>query len=181
VTELEAPRRHGFHYALVVWFEVINGLVFSLPRFRFLNAIKSTVLRFAGAQVGRRVVYYPGVWIMPWKKLRVGDEVDLALGVIITTSGGVSIGARTLVGYRAQILSTNHRIPLGHDPIFSAGHESAPVHVGQDVWIGAQAIILPGVTIGNGAVVAAGSIVTRDVAPYTVVGGVPAKVIRIRK
>jgi acetyltransferase-like isoleucine patch superfamily enzyme len=172
--------RYPFHYGLVVWFETIMHVLFALPRFRLLNALKSTFLRIAGAEIGKRVVYYPGVWIMSGRGLKLGDDVDLALGVVVTTHGGVQIGHRTLVGYRAQILSSNHRIPAGRDPIFFAGHESAPIRIGNDVWIGAHAIVLPGVTIGDGAVVAAGSIVNRDVPPYEIVGGVPARMLRVR-
>ncbi len=155
-------------------------LLFALPRFRITNGAKSLFLKAMGARVGRRVVYYPGVWIAPGRNLVVGDDVDFALGVLVTTGGGVRIGHRTLIGYGAQILSGNHRIPGGRGRIFGAGHEFAPVLIGDDVWIGGRAMILPGVTIGEGAVVAAGSVVTRDVAPYTVVGGVPARVVKER-
>jgi acetyltransferase-like isoleucine patch superfamily enzyme len=137
-------------------------------------------LRIVGAKVGRRVVFYPGVWIAPGRKLVLGDDVDLATGVIVTTSGGVTIGARTLVGYRAQILSTNHVVPDGQADIFTSGHDRKPVCIGEDAWIGAQAIILPGVSIGKGAVVAAGSVVSKDVDAYTIVAGVPARLIRRR-
>ena len=126
-------------------------------------------------------MFYPGVWIAPGRNLRVEDDVDLALGVIITTSGGVTIGARTLVGYRAQIISANHRVPLGVERIIDAGHEKKQVVIGCDVWIGANSIVLPGVYVGEGAVVAAGSVVTKDVPPYSIVGGVPAKIISTRK
>ena len=54
----------------------------------------------------------------------------------------------------------------------------APIHIGRNVWIGANATVLPGVTVGDGAVVAAGAVVTKDVAPNTIVGGVPAKLIK---
>jgi acetyltransferase-like isoleucine patch superfamily enzyme len=125
-------------------------------------------------------VYYPGVWIVPGRGLALGDDVDLALDVLITTSGGVTIGDRSLIGYRTQILSGNHRIPVGKERIFGSGHVVEPVVIGADVWIGANCTILPGVSIGSGAVVAAGSVVTKDVGEYTVVAGVPAREIRCR-
>lgn len=169
-----------FHYALVVWYEVLLRLIFGLPRFRTVNALKAVFLRGMGARVGRRVVFYPDIWIAPGRNLVIGNDVDLALGVLITTSGGVEIGDRTLIGYRAQIISGNHRIPNEGQRIFDAGHVYGRVKIGKDVWIGANAIILPGVTIGDGAVVAAGSIVTKDVAPFGIVAGVPAKLVRKR-
>lgn len=165
---------------LVVSYEAMQQILFSLPRFRFLGIFKKAFLISNGAKVGKRCSFYPGVWIAPGRKLVLGDDVDLALGVIITTSGGVTIGDRTLVGYRAQIISANHVIPECRGRIFGAGHDKAPVAIGNDVWIGANSIVLPGVTIGDGAVVAGGSIVSKDVEPFTIVAGVPAKKVKDR-
>ncbi|WP_197325749.1 acyltransferase [Ralstonia solanacearum] len=167
-------------YFAVVVFETVMRLLFSLPRFRLANALKSGFLRLCGASVGRHVVFYPGVWICTGRNLRVGDHVDFALDVLVTSDGGVRIGDRTLIGYRSQILSSNHAIPPGRDRIFGAGHVRKAVEIGADVWIGANCVVLPGVTIGDGAVVAAGSIVTKDVPAYSVVGGCPAKPIKMR-
>lgn len=154
--------------------------LFALPRYRLLNSLKSFFLRCLKAKIGRRVVYYPGVWITPARNLTIGNDVDLALDVLITTSGGVFIGDRTLVGYRTQIISGNHIIPGDKAPIFNSGHEYKAVHISEDVWIGASCIIMPGVTIGVGAVVAGGSVVTKDVPDYSIVAGVPAKIIKDR-
>lgn len=145
-----------------------------------LNSVKSLFLRMSGATVGKRVIYYPGVFIAPGRNLHLGDDVDLATGVIITTRGGVSIGHRALIGYRTSIFSSNHHVPMGVGQIFESGHDFAEVKIGNDVWIGASCVILPGVTIGEGAVVGAGSVVTKDVAPFAMVAGVPAKLIRYR-
>ena len=169
-------------YALVVTIETASHLLFMLPRFRLLNGLKSLYLRILfGARIGRRVVYYPGIWIFTGRNLSLGDDVDLAKGVLITTDGGVSIGHRTLVGYGTLILSANHKIPAKPGRIFNAGHEKAAVTIASDVWVGANCTILPGMTIGEGAIIAAGSIVNKDVPPFSMVGGVPARVIRERK
>ena len=156
------------------------GYLFSLPRYRLLNRLKASFLRMNGAVIGKRVVFYPRVWISPARSLSIGDDVDLALDVVITTSGGVRIGDRTLVGYRTQILSANHTIPSEHGRACEAGHDKKPVVIGCDVWIGANCIILPGTTIGDGAVIGAGSVVTKPVEPFCVVAGVPARLIRRR-
>lgn len=167
-------------YIIVTSYEALMSLLFCLPRYRWCNAIKSSFLRCLGAKVGRRVVFYPGVWIVPGRNLVLGDDVDLSKDVIIHTTGSVSIGERTLIGYRTQILSGNHVIPpIGHR-IFDAGHDDKPICIENDVWIGANCLILSGVRIGEGAVVAGGSVVTKDVKPNTVVAGVPAKHINIR-
>lgn len=169
-----------FKAFFVVSFEMIMRFVFGLPRFKFINKLKALFLIVNGAKVGKRVVFYPGIWIMPGRNLILKDDVDLALGVLITTSGGVEIGARTLVGYRTQIISANHKIPQDKGMIFGSGHDMAKVTIGCDVWIGANSIILPGVSIGDGAVIAAGSVVNKDVEAHTIVGGVPAKKIKDR-
>lgn len=143
--------------------------------------MKSSFLRMLGARVGARVVFYPGVWIAPPSGLTLGNDVDLALGVLITTGGGVAIGDRTLIGYRTQILSANHSIPKRPARIFDAHHQKGRVSIGSDVWIGAQCVVLPGVSIGEGAVVGAGSVVTRDVAAWSIAVGNPATAIRHRR
>jgi len=134
-----------------------------------------------GAKIGKGVVIYPGVWISPGRNLVIGDEVDLSKDVLITTAGGVTIGDRTLIGYRTQILSANHQIPKVGVRIPVSGDVFAPVIIGKDCWIAAGCIVLPGVTIGDGAVVAAGSIVKDDIAANSIVAGVPAQFIRMRE
>ena len=165
---------------LVVSYECILVLLFALPRYPACNALKSAFLRLNGAQIGRRVIYYPGVWIAPGRNAVVGDDVDFALDVLVETSGGVQIGDRTLIGYGTKIFSSNHVIPPNQESIFFAGHDRKPIVIGKDVWIGANVIILAGRTVGDGAVIAAGSVVTKNVEPYTIVGGNPAKLIRRR-
>ncbi len=165
---------------LIVSYECILRLLFSLPRYPVFNMLKSTFLRANGATIGKRVIYYPGVWIAPGKNAVFGDDVDFALNVLVETSGGVTIGDRTLIGYGTMILSGNHVIPPNRQSVFGAGHDRKPVVIGKDVWIGANVIVLPGRTIGEGAVVGAASVVTKDVEPYTIVAGNPAKLIRHR-
>jgi acetyltransferase-like isoleucine patch superfamily enzyme len=137
-------------------------------------------MRLQGCEIGKHVVYYPGVWINPGMNIKLGDHVDLAKNVLITTKGGVEIGDRTLIGYNTQIFSVNHTIPEGRGKIFESGHTPAKVVIGKDVWIGAGVIILPGISIGEGSVVAGGSVVTKNVPEFTIVGGNPARILKER-
>lgn len=162
-------------------YEFISAIVFSLPRHQVFNIIKSNYMRIQGAKVGRNITFYPGIRINPCMKIHIGDYVDLAWDVIITTTGEVEIGDRALIGYRTQILSANHVIPENKGTIFGAGHIAKKVVIKNDVWIGANCVIVAGVTIGEGSVVAAGSVVTKDIPPFMIVGGVPAKIIKERK
>ncbi|NVK00691.1 MAG: acyltransferase [Oceanospirillaceae bacterium] len=165
---------------LVALYEFLVEVVFMLPRFPIINSLKSVLLRALGAQIGKHCVFYPGVWIMTGRGLVVGDRVDFARGVLITTDGGVVIGDRTLIGYGAKILSRNHVIPSVGRSFIDSGHVAKKVVIGKDCWIGANSIILPGVRLGDGVVVAAGSVVTKSQASNSIVGGVPAKLIRKR-
>lgn len=161
-------------------YESIAFLVFMLPRHKIFNLIKSNYLRIQGCQVGYGVTFYPGIRLSPGMNMQIGNHVDFAWGVIVTTKGGIKIGDRVLIGYNTQILSANHIIPPKRGKVFGSGHALKKVQIENDVWIGANCVVLPGVTIGTGAIVAAGSVVTKDVKPYTIVGGIPAKLIKER-
>lgn len=165
---------------ILITYETMMSLLFLLPRYSIFNYIKKVFLVLIGAKVGKRVIFYPGVWINTGRNLIIGDDVDFAKDVLITTEGGVEIGDRTLIGYRTQILSVNHSIPPVGERIPISGDVYKTVHIANDVWIGAGCIILPGVTIGEGAIIAAGSVVTKDIQENTIAAGIPAKVIRVR-
>ena len=165
----------------VVSYEAVMQFLFSLPRYRVIVFFKKLLLEFMGAKIGKGVVIYPGVWITPGRNLVIGDNVDLAKDVLITTSGGVFIGQRTLIGYRTQILSINHSIPPIGEPFPISGDKGNPIHIEEDVWIGANCIILAGVKIGKGAVIGAGSVVTKDIPENAIAVGNPAKVIKYRE
>ena len=106
--------------------------------------------------------------------ITVGRNVFINSGCTFQDQGGISLGDGALVGHQVSIATINHDM----DPEKRGSMTFRPVTIGKDVWIGDHASILPGVTIGDGAVVAAGAVVTKDVAPHTMVGGVPARVIR---
>lgn len=165
---------------LVCTYELFSSVIFALPRHKLFNIVKSNYMRLQGAKIGKSITYYPGIKINPCMNIKLGNQVDLAWGVIITTGGGVEIGDRTLIGYRTMISSANHVIPPNREKIFHAGHTPEKVIIENDVWVGGNCVITAGVTIGEGSVVAAGSVVTKDVAPFTIVGGVPAKFIKQR-
>ena len=165
----------------VISYEMMMNVLFALPRYRLFIYFKKVLLLVMGAKVGNGVVIYPGVWITPGRNLVIKDNVDLAKDVLITTTGGVEIGERTLIGYRTQILSSNHTIPPIGDPFPISGDKHASIIIGKYVWIGANCIITSGVSIGDGAVIAGGSVVTKNVVQNGIYGGVPAKLIRMRK
>ena len=100
--------------------------------------------------------------------------------MVIYGHGGVEVGSETLISPHVTIFSSNHKIGPKVDKIMRAGSDLLPTKIGEGVWIGAQAVILGGVTIGDGCVVGAGAVVTKDLPAYSVAMGVPAKVVRSR-
>ena len=108
------------------------------------------------------------------RNITIGKRTFINMGCSFQDWGGITIGDDCLIGHNCTICTVNH----SQQPERRADMTCQPVKVGNSVWIGANATILPGVTIGDGAIIAAGAVVTKDVAPYTIVGGVPAKKIK---
>jgi acetyltransferase-like isoleucine patch superfamily enzyme len=118
-----------------------------------------------------------GVYFEFPSRITVGDNVFLNRGVIVTARAPITIGDDVLVGPYTIINSGDHLYNDTTVAINTQGHRSDTINIGNDVWIGAHACILRGVTVGDGAVVGAGAVVISNVEPFVVVGGVPAKVI----
>ena len=108
------------------------------------------------------------------QNIKVGKNVFINSGCCFQDQGGIEIGDNVLIGQQVVLATLNHDLM----PEKRANMSPAPIKIGNDVWIGAHATILSGVTIGDGAVVAAGAVVTKDVAPNTVVAGVPARKVK---
>jgi acetyltransferase-like isoleucine patch superfamily enzyme len=141
-------------------------------RARFYHAEQSKMLF---KKCGTGVYISPDAFLWGVGELSVGDDVCIHSFTTILCGGGVSIGTGTRIASNCSISSISHSIPRldPYEKIFKA------VSIGQRVWIGMGATILPGVTIGDFAVVAAGAVVTKDVETCTIVAGVPARVIRV--
>lgn len=140
-------------------------------------------VRFLGAVsvvCGDRVTFRKDVTIGGSGALVVGSSTTINEGVIISCTKAVTIGKNCMIAPRAYILDVDHRYESRDLPISQQGYESSPVIIGDDVWIGAYAVVLRGVTIGRGAIVAAHAVVTRDVPDYSIVGGVPARILGMR-
>lgn len=146
-----------------------------LARFdRLTDLLRARHLLSSCGEVGNDVHLRMPVIIYHPESLRFGSSVAIGENVVLRAGGGLTIGNRVLIAAGAAIVTVGHPI----EPPRWNKVSAAPVVIGDDVWIGVNAVVLPGVAIGNGAVVAAGAVVTEDVPPFTVVGGVPARVLR---
>lgn len=126
---------------------------------------------------GKKCKVDKNVYISP--SIQVGDNVRISENVKIRKN--TYIGNNVLIGPGVQIITATHNFDSLDRPISEQGDEQFKVVIGNDVWIGTNTILLPNIKIGNHAIIAAGSIVTKDVAEYAIVGGNPAKLIRYRR
>jgi acetyltransferase-like isoleucine patch superfamily enzyme len=115
---------------------------------------------------------------LPHAFIRIGKDSLIGELNVLRGQGGITIGHRVYTAPLVQLLAVNHVFDDPTRPMVEQGITAEGITVEDDVWIGAGAVITDGVWIGKGAVVAAGAVVTQDVPPYTVVGGVPARVLR---
>ncbi len=146
---------------------------------RFALVIRGMICRGLFAKAGKDINVEKGAYFGDGNEIEIGDRSGI--GVRCEVMGPVRIGADVMMGPDVVILTRNHRFDQPGKLIRQQGfYEWEPVTISDDVWIGQRSIILPGVTIGKGAVIGAGAIVTKNVPEYAIVAGNPAKVIRYR-
>lgn len=133
--------------------------------------IMSTI---TGTPIDETFAMFPPFYTDCGKNTTFGKHVFVNSGCRFQDQGGIRIGDNCLIGHNAVIATLNHEI----EPERRATTIPSPIVLERNVWVGANVTILPGVTIGKNAVIAAGAVVTKDVAANTIVGGVPAKLIK---
>jgi putative colanic acid biosynthesis acetyltransferase WcaF len=160
--------------ARVAWKIVYFAFIRFTPR--PLHAWRALVLRLCGAKLGARCHVYPKVVIWaPWN-LVCDDEAGIADGVEIYNVARVTLGRRAVVSQGAYLCSASHDYSDASRDEFPL--ICAPIEIGDCAWVAARSIVLPGVRIGAGCVIGAGSVVTRDMPPDSVCAGNPCRVIR---
>lgn len=154
--------------------------VLHLPAGGIGGRLKLLALKLAGAEVHWPLWIDPNVWIRQPHNFTAGPGLVISRGAVLNCSTSLKLGQGCLIGYNAFLGTASHRVPGDGGTIVSSGHDHAPINLGDDCWIGANACILPGVHLDKGAVVGSGSVVTKDVAAGQIVVGPAARVLRSR-
>jgi acetyltransferase-like isoleucine patch superfamily enzyme len=157
-----------------------------------------------GGKIGKNVKFYEGIRIVgncpgavtigddvrilrgvtisttPEGKIQIGNRVHIGEGSVIYSGVGIRIGDNVIIGPQNIIVDLDHRFQNLDLPINQQGMNGKEISIEEDVWIASQCVIIKGVAIGKGSVIAAGSVVNKNIPPYSVAAGVPAKVIKKR-
>lgn len=131
-------------------------------------------------KIGSNVDMLNGVVIMSPQKVEIGHDTFLNEFVRIGGQNGVKIGNFVQLSQNVSLISENHKYSNPRFPIKKQGYFGKNIVIEDDVWIGANTVVMSGVTVGQGAIIGANAVVTKNVRPYSIVGGVPAKFIKYR-
>ncbi|GAB3884724.1 WcaF family extracellular polysaccharide biosynthesis acetyltransferase [Spirosoma agri] len=160
--------------ARFVW-GLVDGVLFRFSP-KPLHGWRAFLLRSFGARIGQGVHVYPDVKIWaPWN-LDLGDECGIGNGAILYSQGKITIGRRTVISQGAHLCAGTHDYTQPGFPLITM-----PIVIGDHAWIAAEAFVHPGITIGEGCVVGARSVVTSDMPPWMVCAGHPCKPLKERK
>jgi len=151
----------------------------ALPSFTF-SRLRTALYRLAGVQIGPHTLVMGAMDLRGagriWERLRIGAFCQITTPLYADLNAEITVGDHVAVGHHVVLITTDHAI--GSAEHRCGPHRAAPIRIESGAWLGACSTVLPGVTIGTGSVVAAGAVVAQDVEPHTVVGGVPARLIR---
>ena len=166
-----------FYKLFLVWLPSTNNSFFVS---KIIRKLRSSVACGCFDKHGKNINVEKNADFGKGDGISIGD--NSGLGVNCEVRGPLEIGANVMMGPDVRIMTAKHNTTRTDIPMCQQGHfPKQKVTIGDDVWIGANVIVMPGITIGSGSIIGAGAVVTKDVPEYAVVAGVPAKVIKHRK
>lgn len=160
--------------------EYLTAAIALLPNDVLSCRLRRLVLNRLGARIGSNVLIYRNVLILG--NVEIGAGTSISNNTCLNgATAGISIGPDVMIAPGCCIVAFDHGFRLSAGPMIKQPLIEARVTIGGDVWIAANCTITSGVTIGTGAIVAANSVVTADVPPWAIVGGVPARILKMRE
>lgn len=161
-----------------IYFILYNFLISKIPIFNFL---RNSLCRKMLKRCGKNIRVSNNVWIVGADGIELDDNVSIARDSTLDGRGGLKIGSNSMIGFESIILSTSHRHDLLEIPMREQGLIKKSTAIGEDVWMGCRVIILAGVSIGKKSIIGAGSIVSKNIPPYSIAAGNPIKILKSRK
>lgn len=153
---------------------IYNFVTFAVARLR------AVFWRFFTKRIGKEVYIMHSCQLTSPAGIEIGNYVCINHYSHLGGQGGLIIGNYVNLGPNTCLITANHSFDRFDVPMAWQGITTKPIHIDDDVWLGANVVVLPGVHIGRGAIVGANAVVTKNVEPFAIVGGVPAKLIRYR-
>lgn len=171
-----AVKKEGYDtYANLLFQEAIRIGMELNNQYHTPKEILEIMNRPTGKEIDESFKLFPPFYTDFGKNITLGKDVFINSGCHFQDQGGILIGDGTMIGHNVVLATINHDL----DPKNNRKNHYAPITIGKHVWIGSNATVLAGVSIGDWAVVGAGAVVTKDVPPKSVVGGIPARIIKM--
>ncbi|MFC3809468.1 acyltransferase [Lacihabitans lacunae] len=167
------------YYYKIFWFKTLN----IHPNARIRGFIRINLFKKYGnllINLKDRTSIFPNVIIQGSGTLEIGENSFIGSFTVLGINERITIGKNVMISQTVSIRDTDHVFKNCNTPMIQQGITTSPITIEEDVWIGYGAVITKGVNIGKGAIVGANAVVTKDVPPYAIVGGVPAKIIKYR-
>jgi len=166
--------------ATVLYFGLARHLPnsFGFLSFGLTNPFRATLCRFIFKKCGKNIIVERGAYF--GYDIEIGDYSGIGINAHLDGAASIIIGNHVMIGPDVVIVTANHKHDDITRPMMGQGFERAPVIIEDDVWIGWRAIILPGVRIGRSSIIGAGAVVAKDVPPFSIVVGNPARVVKKR-
>jgi acetyltransferase-like isoleucine patch superfamily enzyme len=161
--------------ATYCWFVFVMKFTGCLPDFKAVMRLRGFLVRPCFLRCGKAFEIASNAMIVYTSRVSIGDNVYIAYGSWVQGVGGVTIDDEVMLAPYSVLASSNHTQINGSYRFGEGVHE--PIHICRGAWVGAHTVVTAGVTVGTGAVCAAGSVITKDVPDHSTVGGVPAKII----
>lgn len=162
------------YYGLLIYLPASNNRYF-----KFVRGFRSKIAALVFTKAGKDINVEKGANFGLGNDIEIGN--NSGIGVNCEIRGPLKIGNDVMMGPEVKIITNSHVFSSVEKPMRLQGNVKRGIEIGDDVWIGARVIILPGVKVGSGSILAAGAVVTKDVPPFAIVGGVPAKILKFRK